>query len=180
MDSDEDDEDEKGVDTVLREGVSGSNGGMPPLRLDSASSEASMTRSATTTNDVDDDGDHRSTSLEDSGVAITYQDQTDRAQIRSSALSEEGSVASSTADGDSLELSLQWSASLPLAQVSSHHLSPSGKKRRKEYSPLQDSTQYILEEEAESQWQATPTNEMQSQLISQGIEEETQFLDADG
>lgn len=91
---------------------------------------------------------------------------------------EESSVSVAT-DGDSLELSFQWGQSLPLAQP----CNPGSERDvvRKKPSLLRDGSIGTQLGE-ESQWQATPTDAMQSQLPSQSIEEEdeTQFLDEDG
>ena len=162
---------ESGKMPLLR--LDSERGGMTPLRLDSEGSDLLLSQATMPHSELLEDsaifsasavGDKTMHTVECSAMEKVVE-----MKKRTSEVSQDGS-----ADGDSLEFSLQWGKSLPLAQPCNPMASGDV---RKNFSPLED-TQDILREE--SQWQATPTNVMQSQLSSQCMEEETQFLDADG
>lgn len=152
---------------------------MPPLRLDSVDDEGTPAPSSGRTSPADSVlGQSVPEEGEESGLVGKKR--------------RRPSESEDMFDGDSSELSFQWGGqSLPPAQPcnASEWERVDGKTHQLHQPPPAPlppvhqhdhtlSTQDILSREEESQWQATPTNP--AQFLSQGLEDETQFLDEDG
>lgn len=164
-------------DVGVAEGVCLVEGSMPPLRLDSVEDEDSLLPASQTSLahlNATNSGLGRSL-LQQHGSLSEEEDEKEEEPGKCGQGNEDEGSMSAITDGDSLELSFQWGQSLPLAQ----RCTSEWDGRRKKPVLHRDDTINIWEEE--SQWQATPaTNVTQSQFLSQGLDDETQFLDEDG